>query len=1744
MARVETVRPPVSGVEASTPRFWDAPLQEQLYTDSGFKAVFLPTKGGGGTTWQNKEIVVTLMVNYADGTQEEVEVIGGLVDKITTQRSSQTAVMKIKSHAKLLQADKAEKVRDGSRWYENERLSYVLSRLLEQVFRDNDGVLKLDKRPDSSKLRLNTIDGNIGYWSLGKPPGWNGETYTPSPQAYPVTALCTGPERDYIYVGLGGKTGTVDYPPELWEYHIDTNLWRKLAETVGTAGGGDDDVQYGQIRKLWYNTADELIYGLLWKDDDTDPFPPAIVFWEDPTDDSAGLDNTSNSEKIDEFWSGEYDFREMFMADSDLDVQVPYDGGAGGETFSDNQPMKSNFRAGVGEFASFKYVMLPTPDGEHQPLYLGEPIEQRRRVHRYWPQPSWNNWDDDPIMQEWVGNPEGSGQQKPPPYGELIWATENGVSSWTNALGSQAPDGFQFIDHVDSNAHLINCAVNAGGWLEVDWYNRFQYMNIVYKTNEPNMTVYRLRVEGLTYGKIALGGGLMYQQGSNILFTGGPGGTLLGGYISGDGDYYFTLLNSAAIPLQGQGLYTSQIGVSLFPAIPSQNTYVNNLSLTVARYWDRSHEEKYSAGENLPITGFSKIIAQTFVSPTSHRTNRGPGFDWYADNAVAGRNAVPVGDDDLNMEYVLEFNFVAQDRTLLDGGIADAAWNSLWGPSPAEQGIAPDNSTRFIIGMSNTVPGTGNVTENTVVAVAPFQAQENEPPVMTNQANADGDSSYYYASRLGHGYGSVQVHLIGEPALWATSDTDYEISGHVRYTNGQQGFMVFSQEADGGNGMIMLCRQNGPAGRDGWGPDKGQHFHPQYGFFRCSQKDATPMNWWTQGLSLALGVIPTKNANTNPPYHTTDQYDGIYPIAGCVDDAGNFYISAVESVTYKEKSSTGTHVGRSYIFGVPMGTGAYAVKTPVTPYSSLSDNSSYATDGKMNNAYDSATDKASCQNTSRKILWLHYSKAMSKIMGWSIRRDSLLSDPSGYGVGSLCAPCHEVFYYGSKNILIIIDHDIADGVNNDAVGFIGFTETFGNFATTTAPCGEENATWYYRLKRVSPGGGTFDYIGSDLVLCCAYLDGSTVTAGEYWDNADTPDESDPIYPGESHLGNKMSVSALVDKGLTTEREAIFSSFDKSLSYFHIPDTDRDNMGDSIWTFFKLDDRDVDPLIQVADFTGLTVFDAIAQLSRASNFLFGFDINKFFMVDRDTTASTHTFDSALGQIKDITKEQSDNVKNVITIQPYTPQVQDLDWEITHVGDDTQLADESLFNGDLSITVKTHKELSMNMICTRKGRLIMNMDGDWEDPPSGFAPRDALDNPEDRYIPFFKWKTNAPTKNIVLMRELGADDTTVYVNTTFTGGLDPIQEGDAVIFTHPTSFVQFGRIVSAIDTVNSELSIEAGPGFTVEKGMPLPIVTTNVGNFKDISGNTKIHDYAQTWSDDGIALITAIGTTGAGEGPGAGFTKLTLNSIAPFRDFKFRAYNEEGYRYYPLIITTQNTNGFSNTTTSLPAGEVDAGRLEGSPTAWVWGVDKDTRTIYLPCVNAGFIVGDVINGHFAMPPATLIKQIDGTEEYEPPPYQSLTTDIPSGLAHFYWYCDELTDTFNFGDIINLHFKGVKLVKDAGSTFTGANMDSVARYGERPWNFPDNRFVHYDRARYWVAKRLNRDSYAKYKISATIGFEPSLSFIEPQIGALREVTIIDELMFPFLPDQKTSGTMISLNMNVANLTTTLEFISKEPY
>jgi len=1885
-------------------RIFDRFVDRTFTTETGHKAIFSPTKGGSNTNWQNRVLIVGLEVTHADGKIESYDISAGIIQEITTERKSAVASITVSSLDKALSDLNAEKIKDGDQFHENRKLSFLLNTILVEVFKDKQQNLPDEKRVSSELLTIKTIDNKLGYWSLDTYPGFDGSSFTPQPNgvpATPMTALTTNEDRSIIYVACGGvntnsstaglSATSQDRRPELWQYDIDEDLWTYLATTSGT-----DNFAQAPIHELFYNTFDEKVYGVIWKDygdvqSDVENkanklnwiCPPATIFEWSPTNDNSEtefLNDDAHSTDITNYWPGKWDFRMMYPFDHSSKA------GASRHTSTqeNNATVKAGElethkltygRAGVGNFTSYRYINMPFgPAGQQG---FSNSHESRRGTH--WMHPQVSGYDDTLRSSTDI-------------FGattELVPTTSaTGVTAWTGAGTSTAPTGWTKVG--TPNFSLSSGVLTVTTGTDNDGFK------FVLSSPVNNMTVYKLRITGTNFKIQVTNSSTATSKEEDSQVYGPLGMSNTDGYTStdhGNGDYYFAALDTNAIP----GWHSADnLSVFVTAEDHASDLVMTNLSLAIAHHWDNWHNLSRMAAENIPLTHYSKVIGATSIRrPTHHfkgepaQSTDGVGapaiseqrvhpnhvgphqwfYNMFDDSVTAGTvtasqmdskyrddiednytgfttrlnkqifqpdgsladsgytdiedlQSMPYRHDILdshlmsslygnptirwtgqrNEEMVMEFNGIAQDRRNLSQ-IGSDGIHPMFGPNDLEDGLQPDTSRRHQVGSRNLDTNTGQTfssrnqgfhedffaNEAYIADIGPHQATGIDgfgsgisPNAGVQRLNASDSAAQI--SNQGFGYGSVIVQGLGERAF-RESDEE-EIYGAVRYTNGQKGCFVFNQEADSGKGVIVFQQFDGTAPADGsrfrWDPDatSGQagHFNLKWSFYKCDD-DST-------GDITATNVAPvTRSVSAVTPHSYT--VVPIYGTAACSGEDGNIYIATHESRTHSALytgSNEDDILNRSYIHRVDLGTGAFSAGSVTTTkiYDSSSDASVYNSDmngsadsGRFANYYASNSG-ADAANKTRKFLDLHYSSDLSTntngtngLFGTCFKRDSILAE---FGDTGVYEPCHEVFAWaGTNNALKVLDHDIQNGASYDAVGFTGFANTTGKFGSSVLSIGSNKGIAYFRLQKASPSPATVrDQVGIGIKVNYLYSPSSgTFNAGNFIDDL-TVANTKKLYGNEGMIAHGQAVTGLIDKGSENEREGVFTAFDDYRGWYQTSQRAKNKFAfASIKHFFKIDDRQVDPRVELADFTGLKGFDAISKLATANNMVFGFDVEQFFLINRDTRTTTHTIDGLDGDIINLKKSIDNDIRNVISIQPFRPQVKDIEWEVTHVGGEEVLTDNQLFNGEFTITPNTHREASINLICTRQGRLTKDSLTD-----SAANAVDSITNLGSRpLIPLFKWRTHAPTKQVILMRDMSDSDTACFVNTLFASGNRIIRKGEIAIFTNPTTFEQVGRVIVSVNTAQNKILLEDTPGFEILANTPINIVITHTGADKTATGGSNITNYGIRYSDEGVSVVTAVDDVNTVHGVCSGgnyshydakstceaaghtwtpVTRLTVNNIRPFAGSKITAYSPENYKHYSYLVTTLPTSQVQTVTLPDQADSADATATTNAataigsstdPTAWVKAIDEENAYIYLHGTYPAFAVGDILNAHYAMAPATLIMQTeDGA--IQPPPYTSVQQDLPEGLGTWSWKCDSTADKFNARDIINLKFQGIKLEKDSGSIYTVADATSIARYGQRPWNFPDNRFIRHDKAEYWGSKYLNEFGDPKYAIDLTIAFDPTLTFTTPAGNALRKIKIIDEVMFPGISGFSVTGYIRELANNVKSLTTSIKLRTDEKY
>lgn len=805
-------------------------------------------------------------------------------------------------------------------------------------------------------------------------------------------------------------------------------------------------------------------------------------------------------------------------------------------------------------------------------------------------------------------------------------------------------------------------------------------------------------------------------------------------------------------------------------------------------------------------------------------------------------------------EVTLDFNLIAQDRVGLLGG--DKAFNPLFGPSDKEAGISVDNSVRRLIGNTFGEAGTNDFVLEDVAPAFDYVTRRSLPWVGYSTYNADPQD--LRSGEAGNGYLSVVARTIGNKGgRWRESD-ELPLQGAVRYTNGQQGLFQLVPEADGGQGALLFTQRitdNDPPEsneRYKWGPGTDNHrFKTKLVALKLSDKS----------LVDVMDLETTDSPNPGNPYNEQTQFP--YPTAGAATEEFAF-VSLVTNPVYTNRF-TGNNFNEvssiNRIHKLDL-SNLLSVGDEII-YDSQADQSLYNTlsteEGAvfLGNVVDSyaleAEGPAAAQNRTRKILELHYSERFQKLFGSCFRKDSLLTSPAA---DELTPPCHEVFYTSLDNNvedfnrLIIIDHDVQDGQWADAVKFTAFSE-------------QDDRIWYFRLSSPTVDPYPYQRLGKDVNLCYINKVEDRIQGGNFWDDQNFA-RTAPLRQARKFISHNKAVVGLASVGdPNLERHTLLSSFDY---YFRRDNLTQETLDDIVGRpkiFFKVDTYGLDKRIELADFRGMKVWDAIKDIANANDYVFGFNKEKFFITPRSRKRLSRVLYTSKGDIIDIEKEVDEDIRNIVTVSAYSPQLDDGEWEVTHVGRDGQnrpnnLEDERLFNGEFSVNITSHEEGSVLMICTRRGRLL-TVGFDAQSTSLG----DAKDHIWTRTPPLFKWLTHSPSINIVLMQEMGADDNELLVNTLYQGAVNPIRPGDIVIFIEQEGMEPVGKIIEFIDPSINLIRLEEPLGFNIEKFTNLNVIRSHLGSEVNDSHNSTVRRWGDKFSDEGVAVIKDVYRAEIGE-----------------------------------------------------------------------------------------------------------------------------------------------------------------------------------------------------------------------------------------------------------------------------------------
>ncbi len=521
-------------------------------------------------------------------------------------------------------------------------------------------------------------------------------------------------------------------------------------------------------------------------------------------------------------------------------------------------------------------------------------------------------------------------------------------------------------------------------------------------------------------------------------------------------------------------------------------------------------------------------------------------------------------------------------------------------------------------------------------------------------------------------------------------------------------------------------------------------------------------------------------------------------------------------------------------------------------------------------------------------------------------------------------------------------------------------------------------------------------------------------------------------------------------------------------------------------FWKYDNYLTDR-IELADFTDMSIWDAITQVSQCGiDYSIGFDTDdegSFFLSDKTSADYTIALDISTDAIDknliSIDKDRGlDEVFNYAEITPNIAKIAEIKNEYYRAPRTTTSdEDHAISVDDILVDTKAHHNISLKLICTKNGRvdqIYTNTSGST----------------------FLKWQLYEREIEALVLGDIAVSAETITVASTFRGGNaatktdnngytinniieSAINIGDYITIVEPDSQTEETKRITNI--VGTALTIETNGFSFAIKSQTIAIISHP---FDLTSSNV-------SWSDEGVTTLSSSLTESV---------STSTIYVADKRDLS---------NY--LIIKCGNDTVYSRIT--------DIGN---------WESDNSGYTITLSSAVTA-TDGDTLYAYFS--PS---KDINGVYSYFDIGGTGIRVKLePSSTKSNYemWV----------GDRITIISEGMILEESEQSKQTAYDMDSIDARGRLEFDSVSNKFIDRNKAKHIVRKVVKDYSDPHYIITANTLLYPTLRFIDDD-GKYVRVRLYSKKMFPNYNEVIMYPRSISHNLKQG--TTTIEGRDCDPY
>jgi len=574
--------------------------------------------------------------------------------------------------------------------------------------------------------------------------------------------------------------------------------------------------------------------------------------------------------------------------------------------------------------------------------------------------------------------------------------------------------------------------------------------------------------------------------------------------------------------------------------------------------------------------------------------------------------------------------------------------------------------------------------------------------------------------------------------------------------------------------------------------------------------------------------------------------------------------------------------------------------------------------------------------------------------------------------------------------------------------------------------------------------------------------------------------------GES---NNLSNLEVIQYG--TDPEVIYGI---SSAYYNNP-INKNSSRNYLWKF----DIYLSGIIELADFSGLKIWDAITQLAQGFNYVAGFSGSSFFFLPKGLSDTPDIiFDLDNDPVLSHEKILEENVENIITAVPYRAIKKEIEWSIILVNNDT-IQNGHLVNDfgrtkiDAALRIRQDDDLTKDIIL----RTISKGDI----PPLADGSQTSL------RMAYLIYQNTIETQ---LIRDVESSETVIYIPSFFGDSFDT-QLGIGDIFaihdvdpdTGETSYLT--RLITDINFVSNQITLESPLGKRFDAFTPVSIFRSFSTNGSDLRNNS--------WSNEGVTYLkgTAINVVSSTE---RSVDVASIRNLGIGTVIRFGNLNQE---YKITSMEEKNeTSGFPRIYFESYKGSLISG-------------DLSTLNLTNAVVRAYWI-----------PQANELVEVGGSKVF---------LGFEPGSTGTFWINSKGYDR------IEINCPGLVLESDNNSKITVVDRDSIDLFGRLPKSLDDNRFIQINLLQYLARNYLHWNSKPKLIFNLENVIQavsqggqfysiPSIKLLNTSTRKLFNVRIISREYLPHFQDFAIDSYILDHGFNLKTFTQTLRVRQIDAY